>query len=99
MTMLARAIDIVAAAHGRTLTEVPLTSGQQLLLARAIAAELERPMPIAITCPVCALPHIDDGEWTSRPHRTHLCIACGHRWQPAMIPTIGVPEDRIEEAA
>jgi hypothetical protein len=28
--------------------------------------------------------------WTSPPHRSHLCDACGHIWRPADVPTEGV---------
>lgn len=44
----------------------------------------------ALTCPQCKRPHIDEGEWASRPHRTHRCVddsvnvspGCGAEWQP-----------------
>ena len=37
------------------------------------------PVPVTIFCPVCAVPHIDEGEWaTTRHHKPHQCQACGH---------------------
>jgi len=34
--------------------------------------------------------HIDKGEWATKPHRTHLCEFCGHKWRPEEYPTVGV---------
>lgn len=28
--------------------------------------------------------------WNNPPHRSHLCLACGHIWRPADVPTTGV---------
>jgi hypothetical protein len=28
--------------------------------------------------------------WDNPPHRSHLCLGCGHIWRPADIPTNGV---------
>jgi hypothetical protein len=53
-------------------------------------ANAEDPIPMRITCPACRLPHIDEGEWASRPHRTHLCAECGLTWRPCERPTVGV---------
>lgn len=49
-----------------------------------------RPEPMALRCPACDLLHIDEGEWATRPHRTHLCSGCGHEWRPSERPTVGV---------
>lgn len=48
------------------------------------------PIPIVIACPKCREPHIDEGEWETRPHKTHQCQACLHEWRPANVPTVGV---------
>ena len=50
------------------------------------------PVPAILHCMRCARQHIDAGEWATRPHRTHLCEACGHTWRPANVPTVGVRE-------
>lgn len=34
-------------------------------------------LPLALNCPSCGARHVDEGEWESRPHRTHLCLECG----------------------
>ncbi|MGZ8732826.1 MAG: hypothetical protein ACXW5U_28780 [Thermoanaerobaculia bacterium] len=30
-----------------------------------------------LQCPRCGEAHVDAGEFTARPHRKHLCLACG----------------------
>lgn len=39
---------------------------------------------------MCGFRHIDEGMWAHRPHKTHVCKACGHHWRPAAMPTVGV---------
>jgi hypothetical protein len=41
-------------------------------------------------CPECCAQHIDRGEWATKPHRTHLCEVCGHKWRPSEYATVGV---------
>lgn len=48
------------------------------------------PIPMVLLCPKCGAKHIDDGEWATRPHRTHLCDKCQHEWRPSPLPTVGV---------
>lgn len=48
------------------------------------------PIPMVLHCPVCALQHVDEGEWIAAEHRTHLCAACGNEWRPSNTATIGV---------
>lgn len=31
-----------------------------------------RPVPLVMHCPA-GHPHVDEGEWATRPHRTHQC--------------------------
>lgn len=53
----------------------------------------ERRVPVVdtrIDCPKCKTPHIDEGEWANRAHRTHLCVKCAHDWQPYRYYTRGV---------
>lgn len=33
-----------------------------------------------IQCPSCKREHVDLNEWAGRPHRTHLCQYCDHKW-------------------
>jgi ABC-type nickel/cobalt efflux system permease component RcnA len=47
-------------------------------------------VPVEICCPKCGKHHIDEGEWATKPHHTHLCAGCGHEWRPFEYPTVGV---------
>jgi len=49
-----------------------------------------QPLPLILTCPVCGVRHIDRGEFSTKPHHTHACQACGICWRPALVPTVGV---------
>lgn len=72
------------------------------MAARAIdlGARLTAPIPMILFCPFCGMQHIDrderpDGDdWTTRPHRSHLCKpadgGCGAVWRPCDRPTVGV---------
>lgn len=62
-------------------------------LADRLAAMQAKSEPVAVTifCPVCAVPHVDEGEWaTTRHHKTHQCQGCGHEWRPFPFATVGV---------
>lgn len=43
-----------------------------------------------LRCDACDAVHIDEGEWATRPHKTHQCQNCGNQWRPANVPTVGV---------
>jgi hypothetical protein len=43
-----------------------------------------------LECPRCSEPHIDAGEFAARPHRKHLCLACGRDFYDSE-PSIGNP--------
>lgn len=58
--------------------------------AERLRAALTTPIPMYLRCTRCALPHIDRGEWATRPHKTHLCEGCGHTWRVSDHPTVGV---------
>ncbi len=66
------------------------------LLAGGDASTLETapvspsPTPMVLTCPTCHERHVDEGEWATRPHKTHLCSRCGTLFRPANVPTVGV---------
>jgi hypothetical protein len=56
------------------------------------------PIPVVLYCPDCRRPHIDEGEWATRPHRRHLCEFCKTIWMPCVYPTVGVSFASIELA-
>lgn len=51
-------------------------------------------IPMILHCPECSTPHVDEGEWATRIHRTHQCQypGCGKEWRPANVPTVGVAD-------
>lgn len=49
-----------------------------------------KPCPVELFCPQCGEQHIDEGEWATRPHKTHLCLFCKHEWRVSARPTVGV---------
>ena len=54
-----------------------------------------KPQAMDLFCPACGLRHVDQGEWATRPHKTHRCVdvieesGCGHEWRPHDFPTVG----------
>lgn len=50
----------------------------------------DSPVPMLLWCPECSGRHIDEDIWATKRHHTHACQHCGHVWQPAVVPTIGV---------
>lgn len=48
------------------------------------------PVPVVIYCPACQSLHIDEGEWATRPHKTHQCQKCKLEWRPFPYATVGV---------
>lgn len=58
-------------------------------LARA-AIHKPKPIPMLLWCPSCHRQHWDEGEWATKPHKTHLCAFCGNEWRPADVATVGV---------
>lgn len=71
------------------------------LLAGGDASTLEAatpsPIPMVLACPTCHAWHVDEGEWATRPHKTHLCSRCGALFRPANVPTVGVVALSVEE--
>jgi len=57
------------------------------------------PIPTILHCPQCNSLHVDEGEWKTRPHKTHQCQACGHEWRPYSVPTVGIPAPAEREIA
>lgn len=62
----------------------------------------DAPVPVSICCPECGAQHLDEGEWATRPHKTHRCQSCGHEWRPFPYPTVGIapsqPKGEVEAA-
>lgn len=52
----------------------------------------EEPIPMLLDCPACHKPHIDEGEYATKPHRTHKCLGCGKEWRSSLVHTVGVKE-------
>lgn len=48
------------------------------------------PERLILFCPECDFQHIDEGEWSTRLHKTHLCLRCGFLFRPSEEPTFGV---------
>jgi hypothetical protein len=57
------------------------------------------PFRMVLFCPVCGKQHIDRGEWATKLHKTHMCVAnsdtdvekgCGAKWRISEHPTVGV---------
>ncbi len=54
------------------------------------AAQAAKPIPMILFCPSCGEQHIDEGEWATKLHKTHLCQHCECEWRPANVATVGV---------
>lgn len=59
---------------------------------RVLMSIEDNPVPVTIYCPKCETMHLDDGEWATRPHKTHLCLECGQEWRPFPYATVGVDD-------
>jgi len=65
-------------------------------LQRLAAVEKERDelcdagVPTVLFCPYCHHLHVDEGEWATRPHRTHECQHCKTTWRPFEVATYGI---------
>lgn len=83
-----------AAADVRADLELLLSIHERIVnlaeLVRVLAPHVMSPVPMLLACPACDVKHVDEGEWATRPHRTHLCHACGSLFRPALVPTVGV---------
>lgn len=62
----------------------------QVHILQTRVAELTAPIPMILHCPDCSYRHVDKGEFSTKPHHTHACQACGMVWRPALVPTVGV---------
>lgn len=57
----------------------------------ALSRTQARPVPMTLDCPKCNQRHVDEGEWATRPHKTHQCQHCSHEWRPFPYATVGKP--------
>lgn len=65
--------------------------GNKLVLAMLQEVDrLRAPIPMVLHCPHCRAQHVDEGEWATEPHRTHLCAECDCEFRPANVHTVGV---------
>jgi hypothetical protein len=58
-----------------------------------MSSATNEPEPIVTNCPQCGALHVDEGEWATRPHRTHQCMECSAQWRPKETNTVGVKPD------
>ncbi len=64
--------------------------------------EGEAPVRLHLDCPNCGRPHVDlldpttGIDWETKPHKTHLCLACHELFKPYDYPTVGVAEPAAE---
>ena len=55
-----------------------------------------KPVRMSLRCEKCGLQHVDvldeatGIDWSARPHKTHLCLGCGHLFRPFEYATLGV---------
>lgn len=56
-----------------------------------------KPVPMTLTCPKCGMVHVDEGEWATRPHKTHQCQDCFNEWKPFEYATVGVAPAKVGE--
>lgn len=74
-------------------TRVRLECGHETLSNaqyKARCTECAQPVSMHLLCPRCGAIHLDEGEWATRPHKTHQCQSCKHEWRPFEYPTVGV---------
>ncbi len=87
---------------GTTRLARALAEAEKLLSATAAPAA---PVRVHTWCPKCDLKHIDaldeatGIDWATRPHKTHLCLGCGHLWKPHDYATVGVAAPAAETEA
>jgi hypothetical protein len=51
------------------------------LVKPALPAQVTQPIAALMHCPRCRRRHVDQDEWESRPHHTHLCSSCAFEWR------------------
>lgn len=62
-------------------------------------------IPVVLHCPYCKKQHVDEGQWATRPHRTHACVddvagkGCRKPFTPSAFRTVGVLARDLKFAA
>lgn len=79
--------DVSTTASEQELSRVRFLLGH---IAALMQSALSSPIPMRLICPACSAPHIDEGEFATKPHHTHACQSCGNVWRPAIVATVGV---------
>lgn len=64
---------------------------------RASSNAAEVILAVELACPRCGAAHVDAGEWESKPHRTHKCLACYHEWAVTVRGTLSPSAVQGEE--
>eukprot|EP00919_Chromeraceae_sp_WS-2016_P077296 GHVR01182998.1.p1 GENE.GHVR01182998.1~~GHVR01182998.1.p1 ORF type:complete len:259 (-),score=39.62 GHVR01182998.1:376-1152(-) len=87
-----------AAEVAALLNATPPQDGQAVSPTPAISPDSEFDtviIAVELICTACGVEHLDEGEWETRPHRTHLCLVCGHLWRVtvrgAFVPATPTP--------
>lgn len=75
--------------------EIYFDNGHARLIYKAVIDAAQpsagaEPVKVTIFCPRCSLPHVDEGEWATRQHKTHQCQGCSHEWRPFPFATVGI---------
>ena len=63
-----------------------------------IPSKEPEPTPLILYCPSCNTQHIDEGEWATKPHKTHECQSCGQLFRPDDKPTVGISSSKQESS-
>jgi hypothetical protein len=88
----------LTAKNGQKAPVIPVEVLERAIVAAdsSFALRLISPEPALLYCPKCGKQHCDEGEWATRPHKTHRCVddrfgkGCGEEWKPRNFPTVGV---------
>jgi hypothetical protein len=76
----------IASERVETVTQALADEFEQIHTATSVTA----PIPMRLRCERCGTLHIDEGEFATKPHHTHVCQQCGLTWRPAIGYTVGV---------
>ena len=81
----------------RSYNIVTVVRGTRELVVEGMAAiayatsELADQPIVALTCPRCGQPHIDEQKFATQPHRKHLCNTCGRNFHDPSGPSVSNP--------
>lgn len=79
--------EMRAAIHGYLFSDDEDRNEEHAAMERALSSDAGKgwvregsPVAMSLVCLKCSAPHIDNGEWATKPHHTHLCNVCQHQW-------------------